>query len=103
MKYIFLQRKKLLLKYGIPGNSLVVQWLGLSAVTARAWIQSPVRELRSRFPCGVTKLKKKKKVEPIFADRLDEGHKRGEEARMTPRFVPLRRMDFPLICSPIYF
>ena len=28
------------------GNSLAVQWLGLCAFTARAWVQSLVRELR---------------------------------------------------------
>lgn len=28
------------------------------------------------------------KVKPIFADRLDEGHKKREESRMTPRFIP---------------
>ena len=28
-------------------NSLVLQWLGLSAFTAQAWAQSLVRELRS--------------------------------------------------------
>ena len=28
------------------GNSLVVQWLGLGTVTARAWVQSLVRELK---------------------------------------------------------
>ena len=30
----------------IFGNSLVVQWLGLSAFTAGGWVQSLVRELR---------------------------------------------------------
>ena len=65
-------------------------------------IPSPGTKIPLPMRCDQIK-KKKKKVEPIFADRLDEGHKRGEEARMTPRFVPLRRMDFPLICSPIYF
>ena len=30
------------------GNSLVVWWLGFSAFTARAWVQSLVGELRSR-------------------------------------------------------
>ena len=33
------------------GNSLVVQWLGLITFTARAWVQSLVRELRSCQPC----------------------------------------------------
>ena len=33
------------------GNSLLVQWLGRKAFTAVAWVQSLVRELRSRKPC----------------------------------------------------
>ena len=32
------------------GNSLVVQWLGLGAFTAMAWVQTLVGELRSHFP-----------------------------------------------------
>jgi len=34
------------------GNSLGVQWLGLSAFTTRAYVQSPVRELRFWKLCG---------------------------------------------------
>ena len=37
----------------LHGNSLVVQWLGLSAFTAVVRVQSPVGELRSCMPCGV--------------------------------------------------
>ena len=40
-----------------PGNSLVVQWLGLDAFMAEA------RELRSCKPRGISK-KKKKRYEP---------------------------------------
>ena len=40
------------------GNALVVQWLGLGAVTATAQVQSLVGELRSRKPQGTTKKKK---------------------------------------------
>ena len=43
-------------------NSLGVQWLGLSAFTARAGVQSGVGELRFCKPHGVTKRKKKKKI-----------------------------------------
>ena len=45
------------------GNSLAVQWLGLSALTAGAGVQSLVRELRSHKPHGTapkTKIKSKK-------------------------------------------
>ena len=42
------------------GNSLVVQWLGLSAFTAGAQVQSLVRQLKSHKPCSVAKKKKKK-------------------------------------------
>ena len=42
------------------GYSLVVQWLGLGAFTARAWVRSLVRELSSYKPKGEAKKKKKK-------------------------------------------
>ena len=46
------------------GNSLAVQWLGVGTFTARAWVQSLVRELRSRKPQkGAAKKKKKKSGE----------------------------------------
>ena len=35
----------------------MVQWLGLSAFTAVARVQSPVGELRSRKPHGAAKIK----------------------------------------------
>ena len=40
------------------GNPLVVQWLGLRALTARAQVHSLVRELRSCKPRGMAKNKK---------------------------------------------
>ena len=43
-----------------PGNSLAVQWLGLSTFTVVvAQVQSLVRELRTHKPRGTTKKKKK--------------------------------------------
>ena len=42
-------------------NSLAVQWLALRAFTARAQVQSPVRELRSHRPCDAAKREGKKK------------------------------------------
>ena len=46
------------------GNSLAVQWLGVGTFTARAWVQSLVRELRSRKPQkGAAKKKEKKSGE----------------------------------------
>ena len=41
-------------------NSLAVQWLGLSASTAKAAVQAMVRELRSHQLCSVAKNKNKK-------------------------------------------
>ena len=41
------------------GSSLVVQWLGLSAFTAVARVQSLVGQLRSHKPSGEAKKKKK--------------------------------------------
>ena len=40
------------------GNSLVVQWLGLSTFTASVQVQSLVEELRSHKLCGMAKKKK---------------------------------------------
>ena len=45
----------------IPKNSLVSQWLGLSAFTLVTQVQSLVWELRSCKPCGVGKKKKEKR------------------------------------------
>ena len=44
-----------------PGNSLAVQWLGLHAFTAVAWVPSQVGELRSHMLRDVAKNKKEKK------------------------------------------
>ena len=44
----------------ILGNSLEVQWLGLSAFTAMAQVQSLVGELRSHKTRGSAKKKKSK-------------------------------------------
>ena len=46
---------------GYNKSSLVVQWLGLSAFTAVAWVQALVRELRSHKLPSMAKKKKKKK------------------------------------------
>lgn len=43
-----------------PGNSPAVQGLGFGVFTARAWVQSLVKELRSCKPCGMSKRKKKR-------------------------------------------
>ena len=48
-----------------PRNSLEVQWLGLSAFTAGAQVQSLVRELRSHKLPNTAKRKKKKPTSPI--------------------------------------
>ena len=46
----------------VQENSLAVQWLGLRAFTARAWVQSPVRELTSCKPRSVAKTKREFKL-----------------------------------------
>ena len=48
------------------GNSLAVQWLGLGAFIAMAWLQSLVRELRSCKLAVQPKGKKKKKAKARF-------------------------------------
>ena len=45
------------LKVGL-GNSLAVQWLGLGALTAGAWVPSLVREPRSCKPRSTAKKKR---------------------------------------------
>ena len=45
----------------VKRNSLVVQWLGLSIFTARAWVQPRVRELR---PCTSHSAAKKTPTKP---------------------------------------
>ena len=39
-------------------HAVVVQWLGIGALTVRAWVQSLVREPRSHKSLGVAKSKK---------------------------------------------
>ena len=58
--------KKKKKRNGIFGNSPVIQWLGLHAFTARAWVQSLVGELRSHKPFSVGK-KKKKKITIVYS------------------------------------
>ena len=45
------------------GNSLVVQWLGLCALTAGAQVQSLVEELRSHKPHSNQRRKRNKKIQ----------------------------------------
>ena len=52
------------------GNSLAVQWLGVSAFTAMIWVQSLVAELRFCKLCSMAK--KKKKPERDFSS-IKEG------------------------------
>lgn len=37
-------------RVGILGNSLEVEWLGLSALLQKAWLQSLVRKVKSHKP-----------------------------------------------------
>ena len=63
----------------------MVQWLGLGAVTAGAWVQFPVGEPRSCMLCGrIGKkkvLKKKKKGGCLPGLQRDLGGKRGRPGR----------------------
>ena len=47
-------------KSNSKGSSLVVQWLGLNAFTAVAWVQSLIGELKSCKPRGVPPTPEKK-------------------------------------------
>jgi len=53
----------------VTGNSLVVQWLGLTFFTAVAWIQSLVGELRSYKMHGMAKNKKEKNCHRIIHNK----------------------------------
>ena len=62
------------------GDSLVVQWLGLGVLTAGAWVQSLVGELRSHNLHGAAKIEKKKvdlqitfSVKPKFSKQTSYG------------------------------
>ena len=57
-----LEEKKIILRNRV-GNSLMAQWLEFSVLTARAWVQSLVGELRSHKQSSKVKKKKKRKKE----------------------------------------
>ena len=57
-----LEEKKIILRNRV-GNSLMAQWLEFSVLTARAWVQSLVGELRSHKLSSKVKKKKKRKKE----------------------------------------
>ena len=58
-----LEEKKIILRNRV-GNSLMAQWLEFSVLTARAWVQSLVGELRSyKLSSKVKKKKKERKKE----------------------------------------
>ena len=59
----------------VPGNSLAVQWLGLWAFTAGAWVQSLVRELSSYKPQGTAKGKKACGTQDSAETRVLAGHR----------------------------
>ena len=50
-------REALFLIKKLLENSLVVPWLGLGALAVGDWVQSLVRELRSRELCGTAQKK----------------------------------------------
>ena len=58
--FFFFYNKTFFVKFFLKrGNSLAVQWLGLSTFTAMAQVQSLVGEVRSQKLCGIAKKKKK--------------------------------------------
>ena len=66
------------LKYDTNGNSLAVQWLGLGAFTAGAWVQSLVKELRSCKSCDVAK-KKKEKTQMNLSTKQKQSHRHRKQ------------------------
>ena len=65
------------------GNSLVVQWLGLCAFTARAQVRSLVGELRSRKLHGAAEKKKKKKRQQTWTSAWSSLRERDAEVILT--------------------
>ena len=55
-----------LCKEMVSGNSLKVQWLGLSAFTTLAWVPSLAGELRSCKPRSVAKKKKSFSMQSVI-------------------------------------
>ena len=51
------------LKIETPRSALVASWLGFQAFAALVWVQSLIREMRSRKQCSATKNKKTKTKE----------------------------------------
>ena len=63
-------------------NSLVVQWLGLGTFTARAWVQSLVRELQSCNLCITAKKKKKVSIKTHRkAERVEDKNRNKEQGQ----------------------
>ena len=60
-------------KWSLFGNSLAVQWLGLSTFTTEGLVQSLIRELRSHKPYGVAKGKKVVSLCTYFRISLQQG------------------------------
>ena len=61
-------------------------WCGWGELATRSWWDGLVGGRGWAVTRGETE-SDLLKVKPIFADRLDEGHKQREESRMTPRCV----------------
>ena len=61
----------------------MVQWLGLCAFTALAWVRSLVRELRSRKPSGMTNRKKKEREKDPSGCFVENGVGNQEAAPWT--------------------
>ena len=58
----------------VPRRPQVVLWLGLKAFTARAWVQSLVRKLRSLKLCSMAK---KEKYGTVIEWDNSQVHKKG--------------------------
>ena len=69
----------------MPENSLAVQWLGLGAFTARAWVQSLFRELRSHK--DRQRCQKKEKIAKHKKNTVTKYPGTGERARVLLRIT----------------
>ena len=79
------------------GNSLLIQWLGLSAFTAGAWVRSLVRELRSCKLHGV--VQKKKKLWDTKRYKLQPIHRKKAINKNCPWGLPWWRSGWESACQ----
>ena len=94
---VLLKHKRLILKIHW-GNTLTVQWLGLRAFTAVAWVPSLVGKLRSHKPRGGAK-KKSQHLHSILS-KATSLTLEGGRLKRTPQLIHGR--DYEMVPEPVW-